>query len=225
MVHKTRSLSPTLSTGVDLKLNQREHRVRIPIFVLYALKYYSVQSTVTPHIGNHQTDIEIANDMRIHRISTQWMNAHGIKKHRRRRALGQKLYPYNIPLSLEPTSFLRKFLHPTDLYNPHVRFFSSRSLWEMAHISERDINSDGSDSLVNGRGGNEGNSNDLAFGKGPHEVVEDLCSNTLSQDEENEVCGNEGGNTKNVTVTPRTYQLEMLEESLKGNIIVAVSVC
>lgn len=95
----------------------------------------------------------------------------------------------------------------------------------MSHISDRDINSDSSDSLVSGRGGNEGNSSGLAFEKGPHEVVEDLCSNTLSQDEENEVCGNEGSNTKNVTVTPRTYQLEMLEESLKGNIIVAVSVC
>ncbi|ESZ96850.1 RNase3 domain-containing protein [Sclerotinia borealis F-4128] len=77
-------------------------------------------------------------------------------------------------------------------------------------------------SLVNDRNVMEGNLNNSTTGGGPDEVIEDLCSSVLPLSGENEDGGSEGGKGENMTVTPRTYQLEMLEESLKGNVIVAM---
>lgn len=79
-------------------------------------------------------------------------------------------------------------------------------------------------SLIDGRDGIEGDLIALTSGEGLNETVEDLCSDTSESNVENEDDdSNAGEKGENVIVTPRTYQLEMLEESLKRNVIVAVS--
>ncbi|KAI9644163.1 Dicer-like protein 2 [Ciborinia camelliae] len=91
----------------------------------------------------------------------------------------------------------------------------------MAYTSNPEADSDIGDSLVDDLNGIGGNLNNLTSGEAPNETIEDLCSNTPPLSVENEG-GGSGEENGNVTVTPRTYQLEMLEESLKGNIIVAM---
>lgn len=88
--------------------------------------------------------------------------------------------------------------------------------------SDPDADSNIGDSLVNDQNGIEGNLNNLISGERPNEAIEDLCSDTPPLSVGDEDGGGEGEKEEAVTVTPRTYQLEMLEESLKRNVIVAV---
>lgn len=95
----------------------------------------------------------------------------------------------------------------------------------MGDNSEPGIDSGLSGSLADDQNEMEEDLDDVASGEGPIETVEDLCNLTLESSVNNGDDNSEGENPKgeNVIVTPRTYQLEMLEESLKGNVIVAVS--
>ncbi|KAF7874021.1 hypothetical protein EAF04_002693 [Stromatinia cepivora] len=92
----------------------------------------------------------------------------------------------------------------------------------MDNTSNPEACSDIGGSLVDEQNEVAGNLDGLTSGKGSNETVEDLCSSAPESAVENEGDSSEEEKGENVTVSPRTYQLEMLEESLKGNIIVAM---
>lgn len=95
----------------------------------------------------------------------------------------------------------------------------------MEYHSEPDTDPNTGGSLIDGRNGIEGDLIALTSGGGLNETVEDLCSDTSGSNVEMEDDDSHAGEKReNVIVTPRTYQLEMLEESLKRNVIVAVSI-
>lgn len=95
----------------------------------------------------------------------------------------------------------------------------------MEYTSEPDTDPDTRGSLIDGRDGIEGDLIALTSGERLNETVEDLCSDSSGLIVENEDDDNSAGEKGEIViVTPRTYQLEMLEESLKRNVIVAVGV-
>ncbi|QSZ33077.1 hypothetical protein DSL72_002662 [Monilinia vaccinii-corymbosi] len=91
----------------------------------------------------------------------------------------------------------------------------------MDGISDYEADSDIGGSFADEQNEIEGSSNGLGSGK-CDDTIEDLCDIAPSLTGEHGDGGREGEKTENVTVTPRTYQLEMLEESLKRNVIVAM---
>ncbi|KAM0128328.1 hypothetical protein ACHAP3_008380 [Botrytis cinerea] len=93
----------------------------------------------------------------------------------------------------------------------------------MEYTSEPDTDPDTRGSLIDGRDGIEGDLIALTSGERLNETVEDLCSDSSGLIVENEDDDNSAGEKGEIViVTPRTYQLEMLEESLKRNVIVAM---
>ncbi|CAD6442536.1 bfe48028-85c3-4dec-9829-fa7c77296083 [Sclerotinia trifoliorum] len=158
--------------------------------------------------------------MRFHQFP-KWMTAPGTKKSRwRRRTLYSDLIHNS--LFLKPTSFLQESLPPVGFSNlPNCSFFSSY-FKTMDNTSDPEAYSNIGGSLVDNQHEAEGYLDGLTSGKGSKEIVEDLCSITIESAVENEDNISEEERGRDVIVTPRTYQLEMLEESLKRNIIVAM---
>ncbi|KAF7895452.1 uncharacterized protein EAF01_009414 [Botrytis porri] len=157
--------------------------------------------------------------MKVHKF-LKWTTIRGNKKPR-----AQKQTPHlnhNSP-SRKPTSLLHNQSLPVEIFSLTHHFCSSSRFGDMEYLSEPDSDPDTGGSLIDGRDVVEGDLIALTSGEGVNETVEDLCSDTSGSNVENEDDDNSAGEKgQNVIVTPRTYQLEMLEESLKRNVIVAM---
>ncbi|KAF7927096.1 hypothetical protein BELL_0782g00030 [Botrytis elliptica] len=157
--------------------------------------------------------------MKVHKFP-KWTIIRGNKKPRSQK---RTPHPNHDSPSRKPTSLLHCSLLPVRFFSLTNRFLSSACLGNMEYHSGPDPDPNTGGSLIDGRDGIEGDLIALTSGEGLNETVEDLCSDTSESNVENEDDdSNAGEKGENVIVTPRTYQLEMLEESLKRNVIVAM---